>query len=413
MLKNMSNILNLDNYYGITQLSETFLPYHNDIDLKLINMVDEKDEKVSWYFLHYVKNNLNIHNYHSVGLFRSVLTDGKKIYVYSPPKAHPITAIINEPYDSYIFEELVEGTMINLFYNDMKQDWDIATKNNVGGNYSFYQDEKITFNQMFQEAMVEQQLDMSEFDKNICYSFVLQHPKNRIVVPFKKKRVILVAMYKIKDTTIEILNKNNCTIKNILFPKTLEQYTDYNGSNWEDLQNYFNQLNIDYKITGVNIYNPNTGHRSKIRNPSYEYVRQLKGNSPKIQYQYYCLRQEGKVEEFLHFYNEYTASFSRLRKNLHDWTIQLWKNYMACYVRREKPLIEFPKKFRTHMFYLHQLFINDLREMRHYVSKQVVVKYVNSLAPAKLMYSMNYDFRKNQQNNICQHAEAPIKQTPI
>ena len=65
------------------------------------------------------------------------------------------------------------------------------------------------------------------------------------------------------------------------------------------------------------------------------------------------------------------------------------------------------------MFYLHQLVINDLREMRHYVSKQVVIKYVNSLAPAKLMYSMNYDFRKNQQNNICQQTEDLIKQTPV
>ena len=48
------------------------------------------------------------------------------------------------------------------------------------------------------------------------------------------------------------------------------------------------------------------------------------------------------------------------------------------------------------MFYLHQIFINDLRDLGHYVSKQIVVKYVNSLEPAKLMYSINFDFRKNQ-----------------
>ena len=48
------------------------------------------------------------------------------------------------------------------------------------------------------------------------------------------------------------------------------------------------------------------------------------------------------------------------------------------------------------MFYLHQIFINDLKDLGHYVSKQIVVKYVNSLEPAKLMYSINFDFRKNQ-----------------
>tara|TARA_B110000037_G_C17043161_1_gene474557 strand:+ start:82 stop:1311 length:1230 start_codon:yes stop_codon:yes gene_type:complete len=405
----MPNIINLDNHFNITQLSPECIPYHNDIGQKIIKMLSwdntiNENKIINWYFIKYKKSNLNINNYHSTGLFRSVLTDGKKIIVYSPPKSYPINCITNEPYEHYILEELVEGTMINLFFNELKNDWDIATKSNVGGNYSFYQDEKITFNKMFYEAMNEQQIDINEFDKNICYSFVLQHPKNRIVVPFNEKRIILVAMYEIKDTIIKILNRNSCNIKNIIFPKPLDQYTDYNGSNWDDLQNYFNQMNIDYRITGVNIYNPNTGQRSKIRNPSYEYVRRLKGNSPKLQYQYYSLRRMGKVREFLKFYGEYRKIFSQLRKDLHDWTSQLYKNYIACYIKKEKPLLEFPKKFRVHMFNLHQIFINDLRELGHYISKQVVIKYVNSLEPAKLMYSVNYDFRKNKQEEIVQTA---------
>ena len=50
---------------------------------------------------------------------------------------------------NYTLEELVEGTMINLFWNDYLDEWDIATKNSLGGKYSFYQDNKKTFRTMF------------------------------------------------------------------------------------------------------------------------------------------------------------------------------------------------------------------------------------------------------------------------
>ena len=62
------------------------------------------------------------------------------------------------------------------------------------------------------------------------------------------------------------------------------------------------------------------------------------------------------------------------------------------------------------MFLLHQIYINDLREMGHYVSKQIVVKYVNSLEPAKLMYSVNFDFRKNEEVAIINETAKQINQ---
>ena len=46
------------------------------------------------------------------------------------------------------------------------------------------------------------------------------------------------------------------------------------------------------------------------------------------------------------------------------------------------------------MFNLHQIYLNDLRELGHYISRQIVIKYVNSLEPAKLMYAINYDLRR-------------------
>ena len=377
--------IHLDQYFDIASLPNC----PENLQYKTVI----REDTVKWYFLQYIKNNLCEANYKTTGLFRSVLTDGKKIYVYSPPKALPFSSVKDDNYNDYILEELVEGTMINLFWNDYLNEWDIATKNSLGGKYSFYQDNKKTFRTMFLEAMNNQQIEFDHFNKNLCYSFVLQHPDNRVVIPFNTARIVLIGLYKIEGTNVTVLDKLQCKVPNMLFPKTLEQYTDYKGSSWQDLKDYFNQMNLDYRITGTNIYSPSTGLRSKLRNPTYEYVRRLKGNSPKIQFQYYSLRQVGKVGEFLKYYKEYRTTFSQLRNDLHQFTMQIWGNYKRCYVQKEKPLIEFPKKFRVHMFNLHQIYLNDLRELGHYISRQIVIKYVNSLEPAKLMYSMNYDLR--------------------
>ena len=39
------------------------------------------------------------------------------------------------------------------------------------------------------------------------------------------------------------------------------------------------------------VYDTVNGIRAKYRNPNYEYVARLKGNNPKLQYQYYLLKQ--------------------------------------------------------------------------------------------------------------------------
>jgi len=349
---------------------------------------------VKWLMMQYHKQSLCYDNYATLGLFRSVLSDGIKICCYSPPKSVPFSTISSTNYAEYELEELVEGTMINLFWNAYKDDWEIATKGNVGGDYKFFKDVEKTFRVMFLEAMLAQDLEFEHFNSKICYSFVLQHPENRIVVPFKHRRVILVAMYIIDGLDVIVLNKRDCTIPNILFPEKIYQYTGYSGTSWEDLNNYFNNMDLDYSISGVNIYNKRTGLRGKIRNPTYEYVRRLKGNSTKIQYQYYSLRKLGKVGEFLKYYGEYNTTFFNMRSDVHLFTHQLWLNYMSCYVKKQKPLLEFKKKFRNHMFQLHQIYLNDLLELGHYISKEIVIKYINSLEPAKLMYSINYDLRQ-------------------
>ena len=94
------------------------------------------------------------------------------------------------------------------------------------------------------------------------------------------------------------------------------------------------------------------------------------------------------------FYPENKPEFSNFRDQVHLFTDTLLSNYISCYIKKEKPLKEFPEQFRTHMFKIHKIYMEDLKDKNVYVNNTVVINYVNDIAPAKLMYSLNFHLRK-------------------
>jgi hypothetical protein len=342
------------------------------------------------------------------GLLRSVIVNSQgKVVCFSPPKSVSAEKFISDypKNQNIVAQEFVEGTMINVFFDasiGVSGCWQIATRNTVGGDMSFYQNpnpsENKTFHQMFNEACTESHFDISSLNPSFCYSFVLQHPCNRIVIPFSRPQLYLVDCYRIEhnDSCVKVHVETMNPIKGILYPKS------YNFISYKALIEEFASPNTSYNIMGVVIRNLETGERTKIRNPIYEEVRQLRGNQPKLQYQYLCLRKEGQVKEFLNFYPEKKHELSKYRDLVHIFTETLHKNYVSCYVKKEKPLKEYPEQYRTHMFKIHEIYLRDLRAKKHFVNNSVVIQYVNNMHPSLLMYSLNYHMRKRFQH---QHPE--------
>jgi hypothetical protein len=106
------------------------------------------------------------------------------------------------------------------------------------------------------------------------------------------------------------------------------------------------------------------------------------------------------LPDFLKYYPENKKIFSECRDKVHMFTNMLHHNYLACYVRKEKPLNEFGTQFRTHMFKIHEQYINELKPSNLFVTNTVVQKYVNNLHPSLLMHSLNYNLRKQNIDTI-------------
>ena len=257
---------------------------------------------------------------------------------------------------------------------------------------------------MFLEAAKAANLVLDFLNPLYSYSFVLQHPENRIVVPFKEPKLYLVAIYYIdnSDTSnitvrsinMDDLKKFDWRGANIHFPQK------YSFEKYSELIEKYASMNTSYDTLGVILNNIKTGERAKIRNPVYEQVRNLRGNQPKLQYQYLCLRKEGKVKDFLQFYPENRKEFSSFRDQIHLFTETLYSNYVSCYIKKSKPLIEFSEQYRTHMFNIHKKYMDELREKKLFVTNTVVIKYVNELHPSLLMYCLNFHMRKRNIDRV-------------
>lgn len=399
------------------------IPYFNEIiNSKTQNILNSRILKINkknckinhlqYTVISYDKNILSFDLISSYGLCRSiVLNSNNKVVCFAPPKSYNADYFINkypEKTQEIQAEEFIEGTMINVFFDPsvgISGSWEISTRNTVGGTSGFFKyPNSKTFRQMFMEATSECNLDINKLQKDLCYSFVLQHPENRIVVPFSKPELYLVGVYKINNnsdkTTIDFFNCHEYQNYFSELGSTVKFPVIYQFYKYTELIDKYGSMNTPYKIVGVIIHNKLTGERTKIRNPVYEQVRNLRGNQPKLQYQYLSLRKEGNVTDFLKFYPEHKKHFSAFRDQVHLFTHTLYSNYVSCYIKKEKPLIDFSPKFRTHMFNIHRLYINELKDKKLFVNNSFVQSYVNELHPALLMYCLNYELRKRNNDIV-------------
>ena len=380
--------------------------------------------------------------YLEISKYRSVIIRNNKVVCFAPERSLEYSLFVNNySTENSWLEDYIDGTMINVFYDNIKQTWEIATRSTVGANIVFFNDVKnykyfdnnnyfkdyynLTFRSMFFEACNTCNLDLNCLDVKYVYSFVLQHPFNRIVTPIITPVIYLVKVYEITHPINNVLSSNNLdrvTINEIniqslvnsppyiFINSNIKFVNKYPVTSFKDIKDYYSSGNAGYNCVGCFLYSKD-GTRSKIRNASYEEVRKLRGNQPKLQFNYLSLKQENKVGEFLQYYPEHTVIFNKFKLVLYSYTNNLFMNYISCFIRKEKPLKEYDFEYKTHMYKLHEKFKTELKPNKKIIDKKFVIDYVNSLHPAQQMFIINYKSNrdnlenKNQGNTIYEYDE--------
>jgi len=385
------------------------LEYLPNVKLSTIKYNDKE-----YHLIKYDKNNLNKNNVLTTGRFRSVIARNGKVLSFAPPKSMETSHFI-ETYNKCCYaEEFVEGTMINVFYDNADDDdddeydeknWVITTKSNIGAKNSFFTNghvnEEDTFQHMFLDACKHANLDYKSLPRQYQYSFVLQHPKNRIVLDIKEPTLYLINVNYIRRdnnlvTRMSLFNELDKTKVKIPTRYEFEDLSEF-VKEWKSKDHDYTTMGIVIYCNDRNIY-CNDGNRTKIRNPNYEYVKALRGNQPKLEYRFIELWQEKRVQEYLSYFPEYNLLFDTYWSKLSKFMDATFNNYVACYMLKRQALKEYTFEYRNHMYALHTMYKEQLRSKNSVVTIPITVEYFRALPAAKLMFSLNYNMRPTVDN---------------
>ena len=372
---------------------------------------DLEDVENGYTIVRYDKSSIDmkdIDNATTLGLVRSaIISKEGKLVCYSPPKSIQWEDFqSSEHYTSCvpIIEEYIEGTMINMFWEEYAQTWEYATKNTIGCKKSFlytdfFQNQTVppkTFEDMFLEAYYYNALHYIHFDKTKCYSFVLQHPDNRIVSYVSEPRLYLIACYKIENNNVIIddLSDIKFQIMNLVnekkYPNVIRFPIKYEYStNVEDFSNH-----PDYNVMGIVIKNPKTGYYSKIRNNTYMNVKKMIGNSPSLLYRFVRLLKEDLLNEYISMFPEHHIYFYQYQSFVSNYVVMLESYYRHIYILKTDINIYFTKdkKHHVNMVYhlkqLHKKYRAEKSEGGDSYRKVNVGEYVVEMDVDNLYYAL-------------------------
>lgn len=300
--------------------------------------------------IHYDKEKSDMTLPH-VGTFRSVVwnVNTNRPVCMSPVRGLKFSAAIDAGVDiaACFVEDFVDGVMINMFHDG--RDWVLTTRTQLGADGHFYGTRP--FRELFWEAFAAANLTKAtNLKPEYAYSWVLQHPEERIVVApeYGIPRLYLVEVRSTADMAINYAVSHNRQ-KGTLRPqshddlRTIEDVTE-RVATWGK--------RYGTKWQGLVIYT-HDGTRYKIRSSEYEEARNLRGNQPKRPFTWLERWGELKLGQYLRLFPEERVEAEALVARFKACTQELYDLYQKVYRERALPLRDAPQKYRKLLWDCH------------------------------------------------------------
>lgn len=291
-----------------------------------------------------------------VRAFRSVVWDrttNRPVFV-APMKSEADVANFPTSFtNTHIVEDFVDGVMVNVFYDQHKQSWRLATRSRLDADNKFYQH---NFADLFMSAWNAYfpGAGFASLTPGYGYSFVVQHPQNRIVVPAATPTLTCVEIHHVDQATARLFITP--TPANMMAPRR------FNVTNIAELAQLMSQREQfeGYTAQGCVVRDIATGRRWKRRTVAYQQVRQLRGNHSRLEYTWFENYQKGTLPAFLAVYPEETAAANAL---IQHWTVvvsDVYNWYVKVFKVRDTPKEAIPPQYKGVLFDLHGQYLSRL-----------------------------------------------------
>lgn len=330
-------------------------------------------------------------------------------------------------YDTQIIDKVdTENEELTENEERVVRDIKFSTRRKLGTGY--FNNSSKTFADMFKDNFDSNGFSLDtlveSYNSNYCFVFNVQHKDHRMITPGISKNT-LVKIYNTKSNTLATQQYqsiiaslgtegfNEALTKyytNMVLEIPLDEFRrepemdklDYirpvflANMSWESIDSYVEMM--DNYQQGICLISPD-GKRTKIRNPTYTALRELKGHAPifleeknrlNIFKLFWRLRQtKGQISEFCKHFDsngKYMIMFNDFRNEIHKFTDSVFKTYHSLNVERKITREDVPWHIWPLLCDLHKKY----REEKVKIYPPVVFTYVNTL-PVLRVYERVFD----------------------
>jgi hypothetical protein len=296
----------------------------------------------------------------------------------------------NEP-DAYEITEFIEGPLIHLFYDHRRKQWEIGTKNGIGGYYPISdiptkKKETIYIRSLFCDAFCCDSIhaipNIDEFPKNHCYNFILQHPQFNS--QFQHPTIYLVNVFKIDANKAEYIRATDfqqwsCFSNNlILFPMNVDFPINQLGNN-EFTEKIMNVQHLQ----GILFFNIPTGQYSIVKSKKLLVKQNCYHLDSKLLFRFLLLKKVGSIDFYLTHYSFHKKDFL---KCIQLYSHAIYKLYNSLH--SSCPISYYQKDFQN--------YLTLGKRNTNKISFSLIKKYMNDMSVMKQYYLIHSAFRKDE-----------------
>jgi len=275
-------------------------------------------------------------------------------------------------------ELLVEGTLIRVYHYQDK--WIYSTKRCINSKRSKWLS-STSFHEMFEEALAKECGDIPIWDrleKRNCYSFVMCHPKNNIVVNYDDMKLYHIGTRNM-DTLLEI--EVDIGIDKVPYKRvestTLECLKELETTNELTTEGYM-LIDSNYR-------------RQKFSSKIFKRAREVWGNTNDRFFRYLEIRHAGPkiMQEYLTYFPQDREKFAEYELKVIELSQHILHHYLAKHVSKKSA--ELPFYLKKLIYDLHGEFLRT-REMTDIVK---IMSWLEKL-DVKLVY---YFYQNSKKEN--------------
>jgi hypothetical protein len=291
-------------------------------------MIRESDQ---YALVYYKKGNTDPR----ASTFRSTVWDmqqNRPLYI-APARMLPLDALDPDA-TGFTTEEFMDGFMINMFWAGEANAWKLTTRTQLDASGHFYS--KRSFAELFWEAFAGRGLTVEDLDKGMGYSWVVQHPEERVVVAPAYGIPTLTLVNVATLSPDAVLSDKLRALQPATYPLTtvavVREFVFTEGRR------------LGHQFQGVVV--THAGQRYKMRSSQYEAARVLRGNQPKRPYAWLEHWGAGTLPAYLRLFPEEACEAEEMVGRFKECTQEAYDLYVKVYRERAFPLKEAPQKYR-------------------------------------------------------------------